>query len=122
MPKVLWFSRHTMTPDQEKALEFIYGDIVVNQVDKTISSAYEVKDEVDDADVICIVAPIGIQEQFLKIAGNKPVLTAKSDRIIIPDENGGESKIEFRFRQWDRLLKVEVLTEPLVTIDDIRKE
>lgn len=77
MTKVLWFSRHTMTPDQE---------------------------------------------QFLKIAGNKPVLTAKSDRIIIPDENGGESKIEFRFRQWDRLLKVEVLTEPLVTIDDIRKE
>ena len=122
MTKVLWFSRHTMTPDQEKALEFIYGDIVVNQVDKTISSAYEVKDEVDDADVICIVAPIGIQEQFLKIAGNKPVLTAKSDRIIIPDENGDESKIEFRFRQWDRLLKVEVLTEPLVTIDDIRKE
>ena len=111
MTKVLWFSRHTMTPEQKGALEKKLGEIVITQVDKTIQSAFELKEDVEASDVICIVAPINIQSQFLKLAGNKPVLTAISNRRVIEDPQGGDSSVVFEFVRWDRIKKIEVVTE-----------
>ena len=96
--KVLWFSRHEMTPEQLKAL----GDVEVTQVNKSISSAYELEEEIKANDIIAIVAPINLQQQFLKIAGNKPVIMAVNDRRLIPQE-GGEDKVEFHFVKWEQL-------------------
>lgn len=109
--KVLWFSRHTMTTDQLNALYEKLGPVELTQVDKTISSAYELQTEIAAADVIAIVAPINIQQQFLKLAGDKPVITAISKRELIPDENGGEATVNFVFVEWQRLVKIEVVTE-----------
>ena len=64
MRKVLWFSRHEMSPEQLAAL----GDVTINQVDKTINTAYELQEEIEGADVIAIVAPINLQQQFFKLA------------------------------------------------------
>lgn len=112
MKKVLWFSRHTMTEEQKNALKNKLGSLQVNQVNKTVKSAFELKAEIDGADVIAIVAPINLQAQFLKLAGNKPVITAISDRIIIKnDDNGTEDKIAFKFNRWEQLKKIEVITE-----------
>lgn len=41
--KVLWFSRHEMSPEQKAAL----GDVDIIQVNKTIQNAYELKDDID---------------------------------------------------------------------------
>ena len=106
--KVLWFSRHTMTAEQLEALGTV-REIV--QCDGTISSAWELADEINDCDIIAIVAPIGLQQQFLKLAGDKPVIMALSERVITPDPEGGESKVDFVFQKWERLLRIEVEKE-----------
>lgn len=107
MKKVLWFSRHEMTEDQRAAL----GDCEIVQVDKTISSAYELQAEIEECDVIAIVAPINLQQQFLKLAGGKPVIMAVNDRVLVPQEDGTESKVEFHFVKWERLVKIDVVKE-----------
>lgn len=109
--KVLWFSRHTMTEDQYQALETKLGLIEVTQLDKTINTGYDIADEIGASDVVALVAPIHIQQQVLKIAGDKPVIMALSERVLIPDPDGGESKAEFVFRKWERLIKIDVVKE-----------
>lgn len=108
--KVLWFSRHEMTPEQKAAL----GDCEITQISKTINSAYELADEIAAADIIAIVAPINIQAQFLKLAGDKPVITAKSQRLLVHQDDGSEDKVVFQFEKWERLVKIEVVTEDFV--------
>ena len=79
MKKILWFSRHKMTPEQKLAL----GDVEIMQINKTINSAYELKDEIDECDIIAIVAPINLQQQFLKLAEGKPVIMAVSCLSVV---------------------------------------
>ena len=108
--KILWFSRHEMTEEQKAAL----GDCEITQISKTINSAYELADEIAAADIIAIVAPINIQAQFLKLAGDKPVITAKSQRLLVHQDDGSEDKVVFQFEKWERLVKIEVVTEDFV--------
>ena len=107
MKKVLWFSRHQMSEEQEKAL----GEVQVIQVSKTISSARELAQEIKESEIIAVVAPIGLQAEFLKLAGEKPVIVAVSERVIVPSSDGGEDKVEFHFVKWERLLEVKVVKE-----------
>ena len=117
--KVLWFSRHTMTREQETALfigiaKHLKSDlrataVIITQISETINSTSEIEG-VDEYDIYAIVAPITLQQQFLKIAGNKPVIMAKSDRVIQKTPEG-EDKISFVFNKWERLKKIEVVIE-----------
>lgn len=109
--KVLWFSRHDMTPEQSNALIDKLGGFELVKVDGTIPNAFAIKEFIDECDVIAIVAPIHIQEQVLRIAGNKPVIMALSRRELVMDENGGESKAVFVFEKWERLVKIVVEKE-----------
>jgi len=109
--KVLWFSRHEMTQEQKQALENKLGEIEINQVNKTIRTAYELQEEIKEADIVAIVAPVNLQQQFLKIAENRPVITAISDRIITKQEDGSEDKVTFQFNRWEQIKKIEVVTE-----------
>lgn len=59
MKKVLWFSRHEMTPDQLAALG---ENIEIVQINRSINSAFELKDDIEGADIIAIVAPINLQQ------------------------------------------------------------
>ena len=110
MKKVLWFSRHEMTDKQRTAL----GDVDIVQVDKTIQHATELQDEIAQADIIAIVAPIGLQAEFLKLAGDKPVIVAVNERTLIKSDDDTESKAVFKFVKWERLLKIEVVKEDYV--------
>ena len=104
--KVLWFSRHKMTEEQAKAL----GDNVeIIQIDKSIQTAYELQEEINQCGIIAIVAPINLQAQFLKLAGDKPVIQALNNRVLVPKD--GESEVQFNFVKWERLIKIEVLKE-----------
>lgn len=107
MKKVLWFSRHEMTDEQKAAL----GDVEIKQINKSINSAYELKDEINECDIIAIVAPVDLQQQFLKLAGNKPVIMAVNDRILIPQKDGTEEKVAFKFVKWEQLLKIKIVKQ-----------
>lgn len=119
MQNVLWFSRHEMTPEQKEALG---PDVTINQVDKTIKSAYELQEEIDKADVVAIVAPINLQQQFLKLAGDKPVIMAVNDRVLVPQPDGSESKVEFQFKKWERLLDIQIKKEDYVPEKEVSLE
>ena len=108
--KVLWFSRHEMTVEQKNAL----GDCEITQISRSIESAYELQGEIEAADIVAIVAPINLQSQFLKLAGDKPVIMAVNARVLVPSPDGGEEKAEFHFVKWERLLKIEVVKEDFV--------
>lgn len=105
MKKTLWFSRHEMTQEQKAAL----GECEIIQINRTINSAYELQEEISQCDIIAIVAPINLQQQFLKLAGDKPVIMAVNDRVLVPQKDGSEDKVEFRFVKWERLLEVKVV-------------
>ena len=85
--KVLWFSRHEMILEQRAAL----GDVEIIQINKTVQSAYELRDEINECDIIAIVAPINLQQQFIKFSnaetGHLPLHLMTEFRLI-PIMNG----------------------------------
>lgn len=109
--KVLWFSRHEMTPEQRAALG---DDVEIMQINKTVQSAYELQDEINECDIIAIVAPINLQQQFIKLANDKPVIMAVNDRVLIKQVDGSEDKAEFRFVKWERLIRIDIVKEDFV--------
>ena len=118
--RVLWFSRHIMTDEQHDALfisiaKHFNNDlqetrIIITQISETINNASEIQD-LDGYDVYAIVAPIALQQQFLRVAGEKPVIMAKSNRVITKNPEGGEDKVSFVFDKWERIKKIEVIIE-----------
>ena len=54
--------------------------------------------------------PIHLEKQVLDIAGDKPVIKAMTNRILIKSEEG-EDKVQFNFAGWKRLVKIEVVME-----------
>ena len=98
MKKVLWLSRHEMTKEQLEAL----GDVSVTQIPYRIGSAYELVEEINDADIIALVAPINLQEQFLKLAKGKPVLIPNCERYMARNDLG-EEELQFKFNKWEQL-------------------
>lgn len=110
--RILWFSRHSMTEAQREALDFLidmgYDSIEITQMDRTISSAYEIADEIKQFDIIAVVAPPALQQQFIKVAEGRPVITALNDRVLVPAEDGTEQKAEFRFVKWEWIGSVKV--------------
>ena len=81
-----------MTKDQLQAL----GNVEIMQIDKSIQTAFELQEEINQCDIIAIVAPINLQAQFLKLAGDKPVILALNNRVLVPKDNG-ESEVQFNF-------------------------
>lgn len=110
MKKVLWFSRHELSAEQLADLKRIFGEVEVNQVNKTIIKAAELKSDIDEADVVAIVAPLPLQQEFLQLAGTKPVIFCKNDRIVDPDDN---SKVTFSHAGWFQIKEIKVVFEPL---------
>ena len=109
MKKVLWFSRHELSQEQMDDLVRVYGPVELSQINKTIRSAYELSCEIASHDVIAIVAPLPIQQQFLKLADDKPVIFCKNDRIVSED---GE-KVTFSHAGWFQIRKIEVIFDLL---------
>ena len=110
MTKILWFSRHELTNEQLTDLQRIYGEVQITQINKTIQNAYELQGDIQSHDVIAIVAPLNLQEQFLKIAGDKPVISCRNKRVFDPIDS---TKVNFVFDGWFRIKKIIVEIEDL---------
>ena len=72
------------------------------------------QDDINKADIIAIVAPIQLQQQFLKLANGKPVIMAVNDRVLVPNPEGGEDKVTFKFVKWEQLDKIEVVKHDFI--------
>ena len=106
MTKVLWFSRHLMQVAQMQALMDKLGDVDITQVNKSIQSAQDIQKEIEAHDIIAVVAPPNLLAGILRIAGDKPVITAKMERTVLPD-----GSVDMEFIKWERVLRIIVEKE-----------
>lgn len=106
MKKVLWFSRHLMKVAQAQALMDKLGDVDITQVSKSIQSAQDIQKEIEAHDIIAVVAPPNLLAGILRIAGDKPVITAKMERTVLPD-----GSVDMEFIKWERVLRIIVEKE-----------
>ena len=106
MTKVLWFSRHLMQVAQMQALMDKLGDVDITQLSKSIQSAQDIAQEIGAHDIIAVVAPPNLLAGVLRIAGEKPVITAKMERTVHPD-----GSVDMEFITWERVLRIIVEKE-----------
>lgn len=120
MAKVIWFSRHPMTELQSEDLKEVLatrlgigtdGQVEVVQIDRTIQTVREIESDLTDAAAIAIVAPLPLQIEFLRVAGERPVLICRNHRIQV-----GDGQVQFVHAGWTHLKKVEVVTEELSSV------
>lgn len=120
MKKILWLSRHKMSDVQLKDLERIYGAIEVKQVDKTVSNVNEIVVAGADCNILAVVLPPNLLSDLINPKNNtKPVIRAVADRVETGDKvlnptNGKlESQYKFVHKYWEKVIKIEVITEKL---------
>lgn len=121
--RVLWFSRHEMSEPQKDALgdkvqitqvnvqnlQNVWQDVNV-EIDGQIKTV-KLSEFAPQFDIIAIVAPLNLQKQFLDISGGKPVIFAQNVRTLIPNPDGGEDKVVFKFGGWKQIKKIDVVME-----------
>lgn len=110
---VLWFSRHDMSDNQMDELVRIYGPVNIHKINKTIKSAKELETEIKNSDVVAVVAPTELQAEFLQVADEIPVISCRNKRVLIQNQEGTETKVEFRFDGWYEIKKIEIVTRDL---------
>lgn len=117
MKKVLWISRHNMTQNQLKDLARIYGKIEIKQIDKTIENAAEIKDSIDECDIIAVVLPLEKIKDVKEYAKNKPVIQAVSKRVKHGEKllENGEVETEYIFEHicWQELEQINIVVKVL---------
>ena len=121
--QILWFSRHEMTAEQKQGLISKFTDLEITQIsgspanvhvpfeDITCVQQPALKELIKEYDVLAVVLPIHLQQQLLQVSGDKPVIQALNGRVLVPNLNGGEEKVQFVHQKWERLVKIEVVKE-----------
>ena len=118
---VLWFSRHTMTNNQLSDLKRIFGEgITIHQVSASATSFRDVLEAGKDDDVLAVVLPPAMLADLTNPRNNtKPVIRAIANRVAtgkqVVNPATGQLEDEFKFVHagWERVLKIEVVTERL---------
>ena len=101
MKKVLWISRHEMTPAQRGDLERVMGGPVeLLPWRDTVRDAQELAPAVAESDAVAAVLPPELLCRVLRLAGGRPVMQSVSARratgrtVAAPD---GRLEPEFAF-------------------------
>lgn len=121
MTKILWFSRHDLTEDQLADLNRIYGEeILVKHVKTTASSWKDIAEAGESCDVLAVVLPPALLADLTNPRNNtKPVIRAIANRVPtgnkVVNPATGKEEDEYRFEHagWEKVIKVEVVTERL---------
>lgn len=119
MKKVLWVSRHKMSPAQFSDLERAMGGAVeLVPWQNTVEQAAQLAPALAEADAAAVVLPLELLAQLLSLAGEKPVLVAVSGREatgrLVPSSQGQlEPEYAFVHRGWRQVLRLELETRPL---------
>lgn len=118
MKKVLWISRHEMTPEQRSDLDRITGGAELLLWKETVTDIAKLLPLLQKADAVAAVLPPELLAELLALAGDKPVLRAVSERKAtgrfrtLPD---GRREQEFAYVHggWEQLLRMDVRTRRL---------
>lgn len=119
MKRVLWVSRHEMTPEQKADLERIMGgDVALSAVRDTVRDVESLRPALAKVDAAAVVLPPDMLQQLLPLAGKKPVLRAVSGRVptgrtITLQDGRQESEFAFVHKCWEQILSVEIRTRRL---------
>lgn len=118
--RILWVSRHTMTQAQEADLRRIYGEVEVKQFADSVTSAKQVVELGSDCDVLAVVLPPAFLADLTNQRVNqKPVIRAIANRVATgrtvtnPATGTKEPEMKFEHAGWERVMKVEIVTEKL---------
>ena len=118
---ILWFSRHNMTVEQIDDLKRIYGsDVTINHVSANAASWKDVVEAGVNDDVLAVVLPPALLADLTNPRNNtKPVIRAIANRVatgkqvINPATGKLEDEFKFVHAGWERIVKIEVVTERL---------
>ena len=118
---VLWFSRHNMTEDQIDDLKRIFrSDVTIHHVSANAASWKDVVEAGSNDDVLAVVLPPALLADITNPRNNtKPVIRAIANRVptgkqvINPATGKLEDEFKFEHAGWERVLKIEVVTERL---------
>ncbi len=121
MTRVLWVSRHTMEMNQIADLRRVYGDDVeIKQYAESVTSAKQVTELGADCDVLAVVLPPAFLADLTNPRVNqKPVIRAIANRVatgktvVNPATGKEEPEMKFEHVAWERVIKVEIITEKL---------
>lgn len=120
MTKILWVSRHTMTTEQITDLQRIYGDVEIKQFADSVESAKQVTELGANCDVLAVVLPPAFLADLTNPRVNqKPVIRAIANRVatgrtvVNPATGAEEPEMKFEHSGWERVVKVEIVTEKL---------
>lgn len=117
--RVLWISRHLMTETQKADLERIMGGPVrIERWTDTVRDVEDLRPLVQQADAVAAVLPAEKLAQLMRLAGDTPVLQAKSGRVPtgrstkLPD---GRVEQEFTFvhQGWQQILEFRLRVQSL---------
>lgn len=112
--RVFWISRHAMTQEQLADLRRSYGEFEITQWADTVQSVDELRDEILTCDVIAAVLPTELLAQVFHLAQGKPVLQSVAERVLLsPEKPGGETRVLFRHKYWQRITRFEWAAERL---------
>ena len=118
--RVLWFSRHNLTNDQLADLKRIFGEVAINHVSANAADVNDIIEAGKEDDVLAVVLPPALLAQLTNPRINtKPVIRAIANReptgkkIINPATGREEDEFMFVHDGWERVLKVEVVSERL---------
>lgn len=118
---ILWFSRHNMTDAQVDDLKRIFGsDIAIHHVTANAASWKDVVEAGANDDVLAVVLPPALLADLTNPRNNnKPVIRSIANRVTtgkqVVNPATGKLEDEFKFVHagWERVLKIEVVTERL---------
>ena len=118
--RILWFSRHNMTDAQIDDLKRIFGEIEIHHVSANASSFRDVLEAGKDDDVLAVVLPPALLADLTNPRNNtKPVIRAIANRVatgnkvINPATGREEDEFKFVHAGWEKVIKIEVVTEKL---------
>ena len=118
---VLWFSRHNMTEDQIDDLKRIFrSDVTIHHVSANAASWKDVVEAGSNDDVLAVVLPPALLADLTNPRNNqKPVIRAIANRVATGNQviNPATGKLEDEFKfvhaGWEKVVKIEVVTERL---------
>ena len=120
MTKILWLSRHNLTCEQFSDLQRIYGEIELKHFKDSVTSYKDVIEAGNDCDVFAVVLPNSILTELTNPHNNqKPVIRAIANRVptgnVTINRATGQEETEYMFQHvgWEKVLKIEIVTERL---------
>lgn len=120
--EILWYSRHEMTAEQLADLQRIFGaDTRITHPEETTARSWrDIVEAGKDCDVLAVVAPPHILADLTNPKNNKkPVIRAIANRVptdktvVNPATGKEETEYMFKHAGWERVVRVEIVTERL---------